>query len=293
MLEKIIPEYIFCELNSIGFDNIEEIHLRANSNVVIVSNSNKKTLNKGRLGIIPNKELLENIVLKASNYSLYSVQNQLKNGYLTLENGIRIGISGEFSYDNFNVKNIYSLNIRLPHQVKNCSKNVFPKLFSDGQFLNTLILSPPSAGKTTLLRDILYQFNFLDKIYNIALIDDRNEISALKNGLPSCDLYKHIDIISNLDKYKGIMLAIKNLNPDIIATDEITEESDCIAIEKTFNNGINIISTIHGKNIDELQRKDCLKNILRQKIFDRFIILSKINTTGEIVAILDNKFNQI
>ena len=293
MLKEILPKYILNALQKFNYDDIQEIRLRNNAPIIILENAQKRILSNNNLYLKTSKEDLENIVMKSSNFSLYSIQNQLKNGYISLKNGIRIGICGEFSYDNINLKDIQSLNIRLPHQVINCSKNIFNKLFIDDKVCNTLILSPPGAGKTTLLRDILYQFNNKSEIFNIVVVDDRNEICALVNGYPSLKTYNYCDIVSHLPKEKGIMFAIKNLNPDIIITDEISSDNDCIAIEKLVNMGVNIITTIHANSLSDLKQKKYLKSIIENKNFERYIIISKVKKVGEIIGIYDSDFNRI
>ena len=295
MLKNILPNFIFKEIEKYDFSLIQEIRLRINTPIILIIDSNKKILQNisNNFKLTVSKDILDEILLKSSNYSLYSIQNQIQEGYITLKNGIRLGLSGEFSFDTFNIKSIQGINIRIPHQIKNCSKSIFDKLFFENQFLNTLIISPPGAGKTTFIRDILYQFNFLKEIYNVTLIDERNEISSLLNGYPTLKIYDYCDIISHLKKEKGILLGIKNLNPEIIVTDEISSIEDIDAIEKTSNMGVKLLSSIHAYNLEDLKQRKYLSKLIDYKIFERYVILSKKIKIGEIVGIYDKDFNKI
>lgn len=293
MLKKILPSFINNALENLDYNLLQEIHLRNNNPIIIVYNSQKRYLLNGNLNIKITKKDLDDIIFKASNFSIYSIQNQIKEGYITLKNGIRIGLSGEFAYDNHNIKNLYSLNIRIPHQIHNCSKNIFNKLFDDKKFLNTLIISPPGAGKTTMIRDILFQFNKINEIYNISLIDERNEISSLIDGIPSLDIGQYCDIISHINKEKAAFLAIKNLNPDIVVTDEISSIEDINTINKIANMGISILASIHAENINDLLKKENFNNLIENFSFERYVILSKKNMIGEIVGVFDKSFKKL
>ena len=291
MLSSIIPKFIFNPLKYLNFDLLQEIHLRVNCPVVLVYNSQKIIL-KSDVNINVSQEVLKEILLKASNYSIYSIDEQIKSGYVCLIDGIRIGLAGEFSGNN-NLQYLQALNIRIPHQIKDCSKEIFNYLFDKNMFMNTLLLSPPGAGKTTMIRDILYQFNKLTTLYNVTIIDERNEITSLNLGLPTLETYKYSDIISHKQKDLAILSATKNLNPDIIVVDEITNEQDIDAINKTINLGVKILTSIHAENIDDLNNRQSLKKLIDLKVFKRFVVLSKINKVGEVIGIYDENFNRL
>lgn len=292
MLKDILPDFIFNEIKKYNYEFLQEIHLRVNDKPVLLYNSKNILLDNFSTKVITSS-LLENIVLKIANNSIYTVQNQLKKGYLCLNNGVRIGISGNFSEENFNLKNIQGLNIRLPHQIFNCSKLIFDDLFYKNTPLNTLIISPPGAGKTTIIRDILYQFNFIDEIFNITIVDDRNELCAMYNGVSTLKTYCHADIITNISKEQAILFSVKNLNPDIIVTDEITSPSDVLAIEKSINLGIKIIASIHATDLNDIITKKEFSSFIKNKHFDRYIILSKRDGVGNITGFYDKNFKKI
>ena len=200
MLSKLLPNEFDSIFSKIDNEKLQEIRLRVNCPIMVLYDSNKYFLSGFGLCNDENRalkctlQMINHILLKCSNYSLYSISEELKKGYITLNDGVRIGVAGEYVIDNYNLKNISSLNIRIPHQVLDCAKDVFDKLFFEEEFLNTLIISPPGAGKTTLLRDLSRQFFNRKQFYNICIVDERNEIASLKNGSPLLNLGQNHDV---------------------------------------------------------------------------------------------------
>lgn len=186
MLEKILPTDIYDILkNKVNLKSINEIRLRADKPIVLAIGSQKIFL--GAYGVTGNlkeavtasKIMIEDIIFRASECSIYSVNEQLKRGYLVTKGGIRLGIGGDLIEEAGKVKtmtNFTSLNIRLPHEVKNCSLSAFNHLLYDKGIYNTLVISPPGAGKTTFLRDFVYQLSERNYAYNVLILDERGEL---------------------------------------------------------------------------------------------------------------------
>jgi len=293
MLKKLLSEVLFNNINqNFKLEDVYEIRLRVNSSVVInykgvlvliKDNSNKN--------IKANKEDIERVVSVASNYSLYTVENQIKNAFITAEKGYRIGISGEIVTEDGNtlksIKNIYSVNIRIPHKILNCSYSIFKFIYSNKEIKNTLIISPPGAGKTTYLRDICYQFSKLDNPTNILLLDERYEIAGVKDGKSTIDVGEYCDILSGANKSYGFEQGVRALKPDVIITDEIMTESDIGAVIKAINCGVKVIATIHADSIEMLKEKSELNPLLNARCIDRYIVLSNKNRVGECVGVYD------
>jgi len=192
MLEKILPTDIYDILkNKVNLKSINEIRLRADKPIVLAIGSQKIFL--GAYGVTGNlkeavtasKIMIEDIIFRASECSIYSVNEQLKRGYLVTKGGIRLGIGGDLIEEAGKVKtmtNFTSLNIRLPHEVKNCSLSAFNHLLYDKGIYNTLVISPPGAGKTTFLRDFVYQLSERNYAYNVLILDERGELDLGDDG---------------------------------------------------------------------------------------------------------------
>ena len=250
MLENILPEKIHRVLNTkLNKNYIYELRLRADKPIVInymgkyeyvcQNGITKDRTNSFRL----NASDIKNIILKSANYSIYSVNEQIKEGYLCVSNGIRIGICGQLVIENNAIKtinNISSINIRIPHQILNCSLNSIPYLLNDGKLLNTLVIAPPGAGKTTFIRDVCYQISKSENIENVLILDERNEIANLGVSNNIINLGDFCDILTNCTKMYGFQQGIRSMKPDIIVTDEIGNFEDMAAIQYACSWGVNI-----------------------------------------------------
>jgi len=247
--------------------------------------------------IIADEKLINSIVFKASNNSVYAVNEQLKQGFITAYGGIRIGICGELVIENgqiITIRNFSSINIRIPHEVKNCSLPALKFLTSDkGDVLNTLVISPPGAGKTTFLRDLIENIGIRSesKKHNLLVLDERYEIAASVQGRNMLSVGKFSDVISGATKEFGFREGIRAMRPDIIFCDELALEDDIKAVSLASSSGVVVVSTVHAKDLTELKKKSVFKNILEEGVFKRFIVLSRVNGPGTYDAIYDENFS--
>ena len=190
------------------------------------------------------------------------------------------------------MKDFQSLNIRIPHLIRNCSLPAFDYLVTD-EIKNTLIISPPGSGKTTFIRDFIYQLYAHNISKNILIADERNEICSVVNGEPNIDLGGFCDIYTNCTKKFAFKNGIRSMCPDVIVTDEIDLEKDLDSIIEAINCGVNVIATIHAKDINQLKKKRNFDKILDEKFFSRFVVLSNDEGPGTLANIYDEKLNCI
>ena len=235
---------------------------------------------------IVNKEDFKYIIQRISNFSLYAYEEEIKQGFITIKGGHRVGIAGECVMENNKIKtinNISSLNIRISREIIGASKNIIKFIFENNRVNNTLIISPTKCGKTTLLRDI--SRNLSNKGKRIAIIDERSEIAGCYKGVPEMDVGIRSDVLDNCLKSKGIIMAIRSLAPDVIICDEIGSKEDIESLVMAFNSGVSVISTLHGFDIQDLFCRNVFKDILDNKILDLVIVLSNRNKQGEVKSI--------
>ncbi len=283
-------------IKNFSFNDITEIRMRVNQNIIIVIKNKKYYLKNDENEFIKVTNLMiENFIRRASENSLYAYNDSVISGFLTLNNGIRIGISGYVVSENgkiTTIKNFQALNIRIPHIVRNCSLLAYDFLVKD-DVKNTLIISAPGSGKTTFIRDFVYQLYQHNMSKNILVVDERNEICSVVNGEPKIDLGGFCDVYTNCSKNYAFKNGIRSMSPDVIVTDEIDLENDLDCILEAINCGVNVVATIHAKDITQLRKKKGFDRVLDEKFFNRFVVLTSNEGPGTITNIYDEKLNCI
>lgn len=191
-------------------------------------------------------------------YSVHSFQEEIAQGFVTLDGGHRVGICGTAVTNGGRIemfKDISGLNIRIAHEVKGCADELYRRFFSGG-LRSVLIAGKPLCGKTTVLRDLARQ---LGERHRVTLIDSRNELSASVHGTPALDIGLNTDVLCGCSKSEGIMLALRSLSPEVIICDEIGND-EC-AIEQALFCGVGLIATAHAASFDELQKRPQTRGI--------------------------------
>jgi len=284
--------------------NIEEIRLRSQKPLIL--NANNKdyfyNLNSNKLDTkmdnpyIVSKEDVEQTFQIICKYSIHSFMDDIKKGFITLRGGHRVGLVGKAIVEDGQVKNIKhisSLNIRVSREIIGCSNKVLPHIIKgDNQVNNTLIISPPQCGKTTLIRDIVRNLSNGNKEYGfkgikVALIDERNEISGSYLGSPQMDVGIRTDIIETCPKNLGIMMLLRSMSPNLIVTDEIGSIDEIKALYTALNGGVSLITTVHGDSIEDIRNRKELSQLLEKDLFKKVIILSAKKGPGTIEKIYD------
>lgn len=231
-----------------------------------------------------------------SQYSLYAYEEELKNGYMTVEGGHRIGVVGKVVLEGNKIKTIRhvsGLNIRIAHEIKGCANHIVPLILKGESIYHTLIVSPPKCGKTTLLRDIVRQLaNERDEGgqgLNLGVVDERSEIGGCFKGVPQNDVGLRTDVLDSCPKAEGMIMLLRAMAPDVIAVDEIGSDDDLYAISHILQGGIKLICTVHGSSMEELLKKPMLKKLLEEEIFERIIFLTNKEYVGQVEAVMDQK----
>lgn len=237
------------------------------------------------------RETLEYI----SNYSLYAYEEELKNGYITIPGGNRIGICGKTVVDIKGIKtmrNIGSVNIRMAHEISGCSDCYMEKLYENNDICNTMIISPPCSGKTTMLRDIARNISNGFSSHNgqcVGIVDERSEIAACCYGVPQNNVGIRTDVMDCCPKSYGMIMLIRSMAPKVIAVDEIGSREDVDALEYCVNCGSRMLVTIHGSSVKEIMDKKVMERLFEKNIFKRFIVLSGNPQKGTVVGIYNER----
>lgn len=281
---EYFPNYIRTKFEVVNGDdwlNGKEIRIRVGRPIIFLT-FNKEII----IDYIVTLEDILRLVENFSENSLYKIQNEINEGFITIKGGHRIGISGTSVIENEKIKNIKyisSLNIRIAHEVIGCSDYLLDSLYENEKEKNigsTIIISPPGCGKTTLLRDMIRNLsNGYKKLQpqSIGVVDERNEISATYQGQAQNDLGIRTDVMSSCQKSIGMSLMVRSMGLDVIATDEIGSEADIASIRQAIISGVNLLVTAHGKDLEDVPEK--LKS---KKVFENIVILDKNKRPGSI-----------
>ena len=282
MTLSFLPDEVRKAISHLNYNYLSEIRLRRGQPVIIEYKGEYKYINAFGIACSSNNLItvreIEPIILSATNGCIYNFTEQMKNGFITVGHGVRIGIAGEYVTQNGEVnaiKNITSLNIRIPHNIINCAEFIVKNIYFDGLH-STLLYSKPGLGKTTMLRDIALSISKTQK-YNILVFDERNEISAI-SGYDGYDLGDRVDVVRCYEKKSAIASAIRAMKPQVIITDELYGNDDIESVRYATDCGITVIASSHI----------CNKEILQKMPFEYFVQLIGI---GDKPVIYDKNFN--
>lgn len=280
---------------------LEEIRLRLHRPVMVVaggwdaflgSNGLVTTMSDALvLGEREASQFLETI----SRASLYAMEDDIRQGFITLPGGHRVGLTGQAVMEQQRLrtlKNIAGFNVRLARAVPGAANSVLPRLVRQGRVMHTLIASAPGCGKTTMLRDLTRQLSSgVQELgvsgMRVAVADERSEIAACWRGVPQLDLGPRTDVLDGCPKAEAIMLLLRSMSPQVIVTDEIGNEADTAALEEALYSGVTLLATAHGATLEEVLRRPTLARLLRKGAFERVVILSRSRGPGTVEEIVN------
>lgn len=249
-----IPERIRAALKDAPMEKLMEVRLRCGAGLSLVCTDGicyvtvKGKITKDfREALIVGQSDIRRSLELVTRSSVYAFENEIKNGYITLPGGHRVGISGDAVTDSgklSHIRSVQSLNYRFAREVIGAADHIMERIFNGKSIKNTLIVSPPMCGKTTMLRDIARQLSIAGK--KVSIVDERGEIAALSCGVPSFSLGANCDVLANVNKAEGMLLMLRAMSPDVIITDEIGDTKDFGAIDEIKKRGVSIITSLHG-----------------------------------------------
>lgn len=251
---------------------IFEIRIRLNRKIIVATNKGDYYLD-----IMADSFYINNMFKRLMNNSVYALKNEIRKGYITIEDGSRVGFCGRCITENgkiINITDINSINFRIANDFNVCDDEL-AKTVSKG---NTLIVGPPGCGKTTLLRDMARK---LSKDKNVAVVDERGEIFPVYNNKNVFKAEGKCDCMTGCEKSKGIEIVIRTMNPSFVVFDEIQPETELTCVKNAVNSGVNVITTVHGKGIEEVKEK--ISDVY--KMFDTAVVMDENKEVKEILCL--------
>lgn len=298
----ILPIRIRCMVEKLGLDyaKLWEIRLRVNSPFILryedaeiyVSGQGQRVDNMKQAYIVTARDVNDTLEC-VCNHSLYAYEDEIRQGFVTVCGGHRVGVAGKIILDGTRIKcirHISFLNIRVAHEIKGCCEPVLPYIYADGRLLSTLIVSAPCHGKTTLLRDMIRVV--LDRGTTVGVVDERSEIAACYKGIPQNDVGMRTDVLDCCPKAAGMMMLVRTMAPELIAVDEIGGPSDVDAIFGVVNCGCRLLATAHGYSIDDVRERAGIRRLVENRIFDRYVVLGG-ERAGQVSDIFDGQGNRM
>lgn len=275
---------------------IQEIRLRSGHPVHLLTNGCEKALNGG--GLLTARDMQETMEF-VSRFSMYAYEEEIRQGFLTIRGGHRVGIAGKAVLDQGTlrtIRNISFIHIRIACEYRDCAKELLPYVYENGMLLSTLIFSAPGQGKTTLMRDLIRLISSgtpFGSPKTVAVVDERGELAACDQGVPQNDLGQQTDVMDGCPKTLGMRLMLRSMAPSVLAVDEIGGKEDVEAIFEAAGCGCAMLATAHGENLPALFQKDSFRKLKEAGIFDRYIQLENRGRPGKWKYIFDGKGGRI
>lgn len=299
---------ILSNINEVGFQEVEELRLRIGQPLLVRTSEQDYFINQEGRITSPDKaywmsrEDLVSTLERMTHSSVYAAEEDLKQGFLTLPGGNRVGITGEAILQDGKIqrmKHVSSLNVRIARDIQGKGLKILPLLLdADGKVCHTLLISPPRAGKTTLLRDLIRLIsNGVPRLglkgQTVGVVDERGELAGMWQGIPTYDLGYRTDVLDRCPKASGMSMVVRSMAPQIMAMDELGHKDDVLALLDALRTGVQILSTAHANSLEEAQNRPVLAGLLNQGVFERLVVLNRQNGPGTINGVYNLKTGRI
>lgn len=294
---EMLPEALRQVITAAGIedDALRELRLRTGRGLMVETAEGELFLGRDGRKVLSEREAYtvteENIKAAMellTGYSVYAFEEELRQGYFTIEGGHRIGVAGRVVSEQGLVrwmKYISFLNVRIAHECKGCSKELYKRLYGDGRLYHTLLFAPAGCGKTTFLRDLIRLLS--EAGFGVGVADERSELAACRFGIPQHDLGPRTDVMDGCSKAEAMQMLLRSMTPKVLAADEIGLAADALAIRAAAGSGCKVLATAHGGSLSEIQANPMLRELWEERRFERYVALERQGRGFGVKAIYD------
>lgn len=277
---NVFPVDMRENLQRIRWEGLEEIRVRIGWPVELIYDNCSKWL--GNYDDIIDRKGLDEMLNYITGYSVYSMEEELRQGFVTITGGHRVGVTGHATYSRgkksgeymiTNLTDIGGLNIRIACEKKDCSKDLVLLLRKDNSIYNTILFAAPGVGKTTYLRDavrILATGDMVSQGIKCCVIDERSEIAACRRGKPQNDLGIRCDVLDACPKEMGMRMVLRTMSPEIIVVDELGTREEFQMLEQMRCSGVKVLGTMHAGSLQELFQNQMVREGIHSGAIERF-----------------------
>ena len=285
----------------IAEQDLREIRIRYNRGLCVTTSDGGKMigLNGGYTGkesqaFCVTEQLLRDTLNRLTGYSLYAFEEEIRQGFFTVSGGHRVGVAGHAVFEQgkmLRLTEIGYLNIRIAHEIKNCSKKLYDVLFGQGKLWHTLLFAPPGCGKTTYLRDLIRLLS--EQGVKVGVADERSELAAGVRGRAQFDLGVHTDVMDGCPKAMAMQMLLRSMNPDVLAADELGTKEDVQAVRLAAGSGCKVVASAHAESMDELRENPMLGTLWEERRFERYVKLGKRGEQFGVEAVFDGQGEEL
>ncbi|WP_027955429.1 MULTISPECIES: stage III sporulation protein AA [Halobacillus] len=295
ILRLFPPSFQKVLLEQVDWRRVQEIRLRVDRPIEMISSSGYSVIES----LSMTADHLSYVLNQISQFSLYRFKDELKEGFITIEGGHRVGLAGKANTQEDKVetlKHISFMNIRVARSTRGQVSSLLPYLYDDMGWRSVLIIGPPHSGKTTLLRELACVIGAAAGSYSpskVAIVDERSEIAASLRGVPQLDVGTRTDVMDACPKADGMMMMIRSMSPDVLIVDEIGGERDALAVQEAVYTGVKVICSLHGNGVESVSRRPSVSQLMHDQVFERYITLERLRAGSVITWKVYNHLGQV